>query len=109
MIKFLRFTCDQIKYASGILPKCDVRSKRKFRKNNTHAQQKIHSFSTAVFYNPRRAQTGSLSREMTFFELKRLTAAAGISTGQLSTRGVIFVSLASASGPSTAMDGKRTP
>src|SRR5690348_14491921 len=87
--RFLRFTCDQIKYASGILPKCDVGSKRKFHEYSWHAQQTIHSFTTAVCYKKPRAQTASTSRAMTASDLKQHTAPAGISTGELSTRSVM--------------------
>jgi hypothetical protein len=52
------------KYASGILPKRSVRSKRKLRKNKARTQQKILSFSTGRFLATRTKQTVFPSREM---------------------------------------------
>ena len=47
--RLFAFTRNRKRYASGILPKRGVRSKRKFRKNKERTQQKIHSFSTGRF------------------------------------------------------------
>jgi hypothetical protein len=41
-------------------------SKRKFRKNKPHAQQKIHSFSTGLFFSHGLAQTAWPSYETGF-------------------------------------------
>jgi hypothetical protein len=99
-----------IKYASGILPKCDVRSKRKFHEYSGHAQQKIHSFSTARFCNEWREQSAPRSREMGLFEPEEGSPADEISTGKLSTGAAIYsFELSVPAEPGTAIDATSLP